>query len=314
MIVATAALAVAAYAAVCGAIAQRFTTSRRQAPLKDVAGVWGAHDVSFMARDGRARIDGWYLAAPAGHAALAGSPAVLLVHGKDACRGDELKSPTFALARSFAAAGFAVLMIDLRGHGTSSRARLTYGATERHDVLGAVDWLRSLGHQRIGVLGASMGASTALLAAAAEPAIAALVLDSAFVDFGQMIERQYRKLSRLPMFFLPGALALGRLLTGHDLRHLRPIECAGALLGRPVLVIHSQGDRFIPVEDALTLAGAIGAELWTTSTAGHLGSYRSAPVAYAERVTGFFSRHLQSPVRAQAANDAASEPATALAA
>ena len=306
---ATVALAVASYIAVCGAIAQRFTTSRRQAPLQDVAGVWGAHDVSFMARDGRARIDGWYLAAPASHS------AVLFVHGKDACRGDELKSPTFALARSFAAAGFAVLMIDLRGHGTSSRARLTYGATERHDVLGAVDWLRALGHQRIGVLGASMGAATTLLAAADEPAIAALVLDSAFVDFGLMIQRQYRKLSKLPIFFLPGALALGRLLTGHDLRRVRPIECAAALVGRPVLVIHSEGDRFIPAEDALALARASGAELWTTDTTGHLGSFRSAPAAYAERVIGFFSRHLPHVGHAEAANDAApTSPAVTLAA
>ncbi|HUG24197.1 alpha/beta fold hydrolase [Piscinibacter sp.] len=86
-------------------------------------------------------------------------------------------------------AGFSVLTIDLRGHGTSSPARLTYGARERHDVLGAVDWLRAQGHSRIGLLGASMGAATALMAAAHEPAISALVVDSPFADFAQMIER-----------------------------------------------------------------------------------------------------------------------------
>jgi dipeptidyl aminopeptidase/acylaminoacyl peptidase len=52
-------------------------------------------------------------------------------------------------------------MIDLRGHGGSSTARLTYGARESQDVLGAVDWLRARGHGRIGVLGASMGAAPA---------------------------------------------------------------------------------------------------------------------------------------------------------
>ncbi|PZR03285.1 MAG: hypothetical protein DI536_36170 [Archangium gephyra] len=120
---------------------------------------------------------------------------------------------------------------------------------ERFDVLGAVDWLRAHGYGRVGVLGASMGAATTLFAAAAEPAIAAVVADSPFVDFGLMIERQYRRLSRLPVWFLPGALALGRLLTGIDLLRVRPLDAAAALSGRPALVIHSEGDRFIPAAD-----------------------------------------------------------------
>jgi len=183
-------------------------------------------------------------------------------------------------------------MIDLRGHGTSSRARLTYGARERHDVLGAVDWLRAQGHGRIGVLGASMGAATSLLAAADEPGISALVADSAFTDFGLMIERQYRKLSHLPRCFLPGALAVGRLVTGVRLDRVRPLEAARSLHGRPMLVIHTGGDRFIPAEDASALAGAAGADLWITAGTRHLGSYASDPAAYATRVTGFFGRYL----------------------
>ncbi len=281
-------LAIAAliYAVVCCIVALRFTTARRQAPQP-----WGPapRSVRFAARDGRAQIAGWYLPAPQP------AGAVVFVHGKDACRGDELKSPTGALARALRDAGLSVLSIDLRGHGDSSRARLTYGARERHDVLGAVDWLRAQGQTRIGVLGASMGASTALMAAADEPGIAALVVDSPFADFHLMIQRQYRKLSGLPGCFLPGALVVGRLLTGVDLRGVRPIASAAALAGRPVLVIHSEGDRFIPVADAHTLAGALGAELWTTATRGHIGSFGGEPAAYTDRVLAFFGRHLGDP-------------------
>lgn len=275
--------AAGSYTAVCALIAARFTRARRQQPAP-----WldSAAPVRLAARDGRARIDGWYLDPGCARG------AVLFVHGKDACRGDELKSPSGPLARELVAAGFAVLTIDLRGHGTSSRARLTYGERERHDVLGAVDWLRAQGHRRIGVLAASMGASTAWLAAADEPAIDALVADSAFADFAQMIERQYRRLSRLPGFFLPGALALGRLMTGVDLRRVNPLARARDLAGRPVLVIHSEGDRFVPVDDARALAAASGAELWTTATQRHIGSYVGEPAAYTQRVLGFFERHL----------------------
>ena len=60
--------------------------------------------------------------------------ARVFVHGKDACRGDELKGNTAELAARFNEAGFAVLMIDLRGHGHSSRARLTLDPSERHDI------------------------------------------------------------------------------------------------------------------------------------------------------------------------------------
>lgn len=294
MILATtiaAALSLAAYTGLCGVVAQRFTRAERRQPAGEAAAAAeGAAPVRFAARDGRAQISAWYLGLPPASA----RGAVVFVHGKDACRGDELKGSTFALARRFQAAGFAVLMIDLRGHGHSSGARLTYGARERYDVLGAVDWLRALGHARVGLLGASMGAASALLAAADEPAVGAVVADSAFADFALMIRRQYRKLSRLPAFVLPGALALARALTGVRLECVRPIAAAAALAGRPVLVIHSEGDRFIPADDARALARQAGAQLWITTSQGHIGSYRAAPEAYTERVLGFFGQHLAS--------------------
>lgn len=283
---AAAALLLASYTGVAGLVAQRFTSAQRKAPACIHSS--RLRLVSFAARDGLARIAAAYLPAPQPRG------AVVFVHGKDSCRGDELKGNTVELAARLNEAGFAVLMIDLRGHGQSSRARLTYGERERFDVLGAVDWLRAQGHARIGVLGASMGAASTLLAAAEEPAIQAVVADSAFCDFGQMIERQYRKLSRLPGFVLPGALAIGRALTGVALQTVRPLEAAArlGLARRPCLLIHSAGDRFIPSEDAERLARAAGGELWITASDGHIGSYRAQPAAYTERVLGFFAQHL----------------------
>lgn len=285
---AAATLLLASYTGVAGFVAQRFTSAQRRLPCSEGGGA-AARNVRFAARDGLASISAWYL--PAAAAGPSGR-AVVFVHGKDACRGEELKGPTFALAQRFNEAGIAVLMIDLRGHGHSSRARLTYGQRERFDVLGAVDWLRAQGHAHIGVLGASMGAASTLLAAADEPAIEALVADSAFADFGQMIERQYRKLTRLPAWVLPGALAIGRALTGVQLRQVRPVDAARRLAGRPCLLIHSAGDRFIPSADSRRLASAAGADLWITNSLGHVGSYRAEPAAYTERVLGFFEQHL----------------------
>lgn len=140
--------------------------------------------------------------------------------------------------------------------------------------------------------GRRWGPASALLAAAEEPAVTALVTDSAYADFASMIDRQHARLSRLPACFLPGALAVARLLTGVDLRRLSPLGAATALRGRPVLVIHSEGDRFILVADGHAIAGACGARLWTTDAPGHIGPYRAQPALYTALVLAFFGQHL----------------------
>lgn len=282
------ALVALAYALACLWIAHRFTR-RRPAPQPSQGhSALHQHAVRFAARDGRAQIDAWYLPAEPRQG------AVILVHGKDACRGEQGKAPSLALAQRLRDVGMSVLLIDLRGHGGSSPARLSYGWHERHDVLGAVDYLRARGYApgRIGVLGVSLGAGAAALAAADEPAIGAMVLDSAFASFEQMLGRQFSRLSRLPGWFLPGTVAAGRLLLGVDVRRVQPLACMARLRGRAVLVIHSQGDRFVPATDAHALASACGGECWRTDSLGHSGSYRALPLAYEIRVASFFARHL----------------------
>ncbi len=280
------AVVLAAYAAICAVVAHRFTTPRRVPPQTGGAAAAPLRGVTLPSRGRPITLHGWYLPAAPGGA------AVVFVHGKDACRGCELRAPTFELARAHAAAGISVLMIDLRGHGASTRARMTYGAEEKLDVLGAVDWLHARGHRSVGVLGASMGAASALLAAADDPAIEALVADSAFANFGAMIEQQFRQLSGLPSFFVPGALALGWCLTGQRLAAVSPLAAAATLIGRPLLVVHSLGDRFVSVDDAVAIAGAAAAECWITDSEGHIGSFSAAPAVYTERVVSFFVQHL----------------------
>ncbi|URI06865.1 alpha/beta fold hydrolase [Aquincola tertiaricarbonis] len=296
-------LAAVAYAAACAVVAQRFTRARRKRPelaqqhpaLADAA-------VRFPARDGRATLEGWYLPA------WPQAGAVVFVHGKDACRGDELKSPTYALAQSLRARGLSVLMLDLRGHGESSDARLTYSEHERHDVLGAVDFLLGQGYAPgcIGLLGASMGASTALRAAAAEQAVGGVVADTPFADLAAMLRTQFRRLTGLPMWFLPGALLMGRLLSGVHPARVRPVDEMPRLRGRPVLVIHSQADPLIPLAHGRMLARAAGGRLWVTQAPRHIGSYLAMEHTYTAVVSDFFCRHLLGDAidHARSANDA----------
>jgi len=276
------ALGLAAYVAVSTLVGWRFTQARRQRLPAAAVG----QPVGFPSRDGLAHIVGTYLGS------RPGAPAIVVVHGKDACRGNALGAPTAALVEGLQRAGFAMLAIDLRGHGSSGPARLTYGALECQDVLGAVDWLQALGHRRIGVLGAPMGAVATLKAAALEPAIEAVVADSAFADLGEILQHNYRRLTHLPGAMFPAAALAARWFTGVDLRRFRPLDLASALASRPVLLIHSEGDRLVPCEHAHCLARAIGAPLWTTPSKGHLSSYRSDPAAYALLLHRFFATAL----------------------
>lgn len=271
-------------------VAHLFTTPRRISPPRPPSE--SAHDVSrvaFRSRHDALQLVAWY------HRAPDSTCAVIFVHGRDGCRGDELRNPTFRLAQRFVAQGISVLMLDLRGHGESDHARLTFGHHERYDVLGAVDFLLGRGYQptRIGVLGASMGGASAIAAAAEEPAIGALVSDSAFADLDAVLRMQFTRLTRLPGCCLNGALFIARLLTGVHLTHNAPRLNMRRLRGRPSLVIHAACDPFVPVKHAHALARAGASRLWVTAGARHLASYRTAGAEYESVVADFFVEHLQ---------------------
>lgn len=280
-------LAGLAYLVVCARIVRRFTRARRRRP-RPHPGIDRRDRVQFPAADGRVLIRACYLPARPQRA------AVVFVHGKDACRGAEMKAHKVELVLRLRAAGVSVLMLDLRGHGESGAARLTYGAREQFDVRGAVDFLVGRGYEpgRIGVLGASMGGSAALMAAASDARIGALMIDSAFADFAGMLELQYHKLSALPWHFLPGALLLARCVTGVALQRLRPIDAAPALCGRPTLVVHGSDDPLVPCSHARAIAVAARARLWVTASDRHLGSYALDPAAYSRIALRFFTSAL----------------------
>jgi uncharacterized protein len=290
------AIAAVLYVVVCVTVAHKMTRAKRSDPYRQAH--WQEHCVDRVAfsprplpgQSGIRRLNlaAWYLpvAKPVG--------AVVLVHGKDCCRGEELNTDTYALVQSLRTRGFSTLLIDLRGHGESDDSRMTYGLRERHDVLGAIDWLVSRGYTagKIGLFGASMGGACALAAAAQESAVGALVTDSAFADFDDMMHRKFRKLTGLPNVFLPGALLVGRLVLRENLRLNKPVRDAVYMLGRPVLVIHSDSDQFVPLDHAQAIAIASAAQLWVTKGPHHMASFRQDPAVYCGRVSAFFSSAL----------------------
>jgi pimeloyl-ACP methyl ester carboxylesterase len=271
-------------------VAGFMTRGQRRPPLDDVA--WAGLPVQHLRLAPRG--GGPALAASL-VAASEATRAVVFVHGKDCSRGSELKTSTHALVKELHDRGFAVLMIDLRGHGESAAARMSYGLHERHDVLGAVDWLlaRGFAAHHIGLFGASMGGACAIGALAQDPQLVGpLVLDSSFADFDAMMKSNFSRLSGMPRWLLAPSLWWSRRYLNADLRRLRPADELARCSRRPLLVVHARNDPFVAVHHAHALARAGDGGLWITEGRHHLSAYRDAPALYLERVAGFFEAHL----------------------
>lgn len=187
---------------------------------------------------------GWYFQNP-----RRASCAAVMLHGFS---GD--KSEVLAPAPIFWRRGFDLLLYDARGHGESSRALLSYGVHEREDLLRAVEWLSArtgLARSRIGLIGWSYGAATAIQAAS-EPGgdVGFVVADSSFSSLGDIARFQAReRFGSWARAFVPGALVTSAIRAGFDGTRPAPVSAIENVRS-PVLLIHSRQDGFTPVEQS----------------------------------------------------------------
>lgn len=228
---------------------------------------------------------GWYCPTPK-HRRL-----VVLVHGMGGSR-DEMAR----IGRDLHAEGFDVLLFDLRGHGSSDPSRLTMGDRERRDLRAVLDWASRQGfsQDRIGWLGWSMGAAALLMEGEQNPKIGAVVLDSAFGNLPELLDRQLTRHSHLPALFNPGILLAARFAFGVRTDHLIPLRSALNWGRRPILLIHGESDSVVPVSQARQIAGALGPSCQALILPGveHVGAYDRSPGRYIATVGRFFDRHL----------------------
>jgi fermentation-respiration switch protein FrsA (DUF1100 family) len=195
-------------------------------------------------------------------------------------------------------AGYGVLLFDFRGRGESDPWPQTLISREVDDLRAAVAYAHGRApRSRIGVVGFSMGAAVALLAAAQEPAVAAVVADSSFTSGRDVVGHAVRSVLRVPPEIL--VLAADEVVHrrhGYRFSHARPLDVVGALAPRPLLIIHGESDTVVPVEHAhrLYLAAREPRELWVVPGVEHCGAYFLDRAAYCRRVEAFFGQYLDS--------------------
>lgn len=216
------------------------------------------------------------------------------------------------------AAGFHCLTFDVRGHGANGAENLPVSGGEfGSDALAAFSTLVARPEVTTGaLLGHSMGGVGAILAAAADPRVAALVSSSAPSDPRRLVSETFR-LAHLP-FPAPIAGPLSWLTTREFIRprgHRVNDISAGVAIARyrgPILLVHGELDRVIPLRHAARLRDAAVAarggdaanvELFVVPEGGHTWLYENE--AYRRHVAAFLARSLGGPLSPEAAADAA---------
>ncbi len=249
-------------------------------PPGSIGSTWS--DVTFPSRGDAVALSGWLFTAvhPSGR-------SVILVHG---WQGDREDVDFVPLARDLLARGYAVLMFDLRGSGTSAGTTQTFAHDEPRDVLGAHDFLLARGWSPalMTIIGNSMGAATVLEAAPELDDVGALVADSSFADLSSSMQGGLTRFTHLPGVLAVPAIELARLFDVQP--DLRPVDVVRSLPHRAFLFIHARGDRLLPVADAQTLRAAStdpGTRLLVIDGADHLDTYTHDPATYLRTLLAF---------------------------
>ena len=217
-----------------------------------------------------------------------GAPAVILVHGFKSSREEMLP-----WARFIHEAGYNVLLFDTRGCGKSGGSTVGLGATEPRDISLAVKLARDqFGTTKVAVLGISLGAGAAILAAAKDPSITAVIADSAWTDQDVQLSRlSFLPLGPLRVPLPPYGVGAVNAMVGADVSKARPLDAIARISPRPILLIHSADDdnATTPVEGARRLFAAAGEpkELWVAPRGGHVGAINAFPDEYRARVLAF---------------------------
>ncbi|NBI29028.1 alpha/beta hydrolase [Chengkuizengella marina] len=246
-------------------------------------------NVEFKSRDQITKLKGWFIP---NHSTEPAKMTIIFVHGYTKNREQD-NFPFLCLAQSVVKAGYNVLLFDLRNSGDSSGSLTTLGQFEKYDVLGAIDWIQQNKKGKVGLLGVSMGASTAIQAAAKESSVTGIIADSPYHDLKTYLRTNLATWSNLPNFiFTPLIINLLRPLVRIKPEEVSPIKSVDDVYPRPILFIHSEGDQSISYKESEKMFNKHPDkfEFWKTKCGVHVRSFQQYPEEYTNKVISFFNK------------------------
>lgn len=236
----------------------------------------------------RRKIVGWFIPST-----IANNPKTIIVcHGWGASKGDVLPSTIF-LRESFN-----LLYFDFTNHGESNGDKSSMSRFEAEDLFSAITFLESVKPEysrKIGVLGFSMGGAIAIYAASKDKRISAVVSESPFDSFNNVIYHYAKLFFKLPPHPLVDITILAAIVRlEFSPENYSPIHHVSDVAPTPLLLIAGGKDKNIPLEMVKRVFDKARQpkQLYVFDTAEHGMAYQEDPQEYKKIVLNFFNKTL----------------------
>lgn len=242
-------------------------------------------DIKLLTEDGLT-LAAWYVPSQNG-------AAVIAIHGYKSNRESMLEEADMLFRH-----GYGVLLFDMRSHGESEGEVLRFGVDEMQDFEAAYQYLLTrpeVDRDRIGLMGNSNGAAMSILYAAQNPAIKALVAQSAYASLQDEIATGVEYFGGVPAFpFAPLIQFFAEREVDIRAKDIAPIAVIDQISPRPILILQGGADEAIPTDSGQRLYDAAEPpkELWFEPSVGHTDFDTDFPVVFEARLIAFFDRYL----------------------
>ena len=231
-------LAVGAALAAPSLVRRVFAVPQRTMPDTTPAGLGLEGEEAWIEGPNEKRLHAWFVPAEST------APAVVVLHGWGGTAADMLP-----IAPGLHGLGLHALFLDARTHGLSDEEDFMSMPRFAEDLETAMAWLAERDDvTTVGVIGHSVGAAAAILAASRNPTVAAVV---AVASFAHPEELMWRAIP-YPAPVKWTLLRIIRRMIGVSFDEIAPRNRIADVTA-PVLIIHGEADEVVPVEDAISL-------------------------------------------------------------
>jgi dipeptidyl aminopeptidase/acylaminoacyl peptidase len=223
-------------------------------------------------------LEGWYYPGANGR-------AVLALGGVGGSLGLNQPPITFLLE-----AGYGVLQIGSRA---CAGGLVTLGAREALDAEAGLRFLQTrpeAAPDGIALYGFSMGGAAAILAAARNPAVEALIAEGGYHNLGEDFVEPGSDRSLPEFVFLYTLSGVYWLRTGVDPWEISPIDAIGEIAPRPVLLIYGEAEAVSGRAAEQFAAAGEPKQLWLVPGGGHGTNHAAAGEGYEEKVLEFLAQ------------------------
>lgn len=237
-------------------------------------------EIFFRSKDGT-RLSGWFIPA-------VGEPKGTVIHFHGNAQN---MTAHFGFVFWLPSHGFNLFVFDYRGYGKSEGTPDRYGVYK--DSLAALNYIAArpgIDHDRLLVLGQSLGGANAVAAVGSRPpgAVRAVVIDSAFASYREIVRGKIAVIPILSLLRTP----LSYLLIGNA---LSPDTVIATIAPTPLLIIHGTSDSVVPYTHGKRLfeLAREPKQFWTIEGGEHAEAFADPGSAYCQRLVAFFDEALK---------------------